>query len=406
MSSILTVTQLNRYISFRVKDDAALKGRLIRGEISNFTLHDRSGHCYFTLKDGESSVKAVMFSNFASRLRFVPSNGMAVIVQGSIQVYEREGVYQIYANDMQPDGMGALYLAYSQLKEKLSAEGLFDESHKKPLPSYPKKIGVITATGGAALQDVLNVINRRYPCAKVIVYPALVQGADAPASICRALTMAGVGDCDVLIIGRGGGSFEDLSCFNDESVARAVYNIKIPVISAVGHETDFTICDFVADLRAPTPSAAAELAVPDIMTVVDKLEQLTVRLNKAMDRCINVKSDALKQLTGALVTLSPEVRAQKSAERLAQLSIRMNNAWGSILSAKNLQLCASAHQLEALNPLAVLSRGYAVAYSGKSIVKDASALKKGGSLTVRFERGSVVTKITDINPDRENEDVI
>ena len=406
MSSILTVTQLNRYISFRMKDDAALKGRLIRGEISNFICHDRSGHCYFTLKDGESSVKAVMFSNFASRLRFMPSNGMAVIVQGSIQVYERDGVYQIYVNDMQPDGMGALYLAYSQLKEKLSAEGLFDEAHKKPLPAYPKKIGVITATGGAALQDILNVLNRRYPCATVIIYPALVQGADAPASICRALTMAGVGDCDVLIVGRGGGSFEDLSCFNDESVARAVYNIHIPVISAVGHETDFTICDFVADLRAPTPSAAAELAVPDITSVIDKLEQLMVRLNMAMDRCIGVKSDALKQLTGALVTLSPEVRAQKSAERLSQLSIRLNNAIESIMTAKNTQLCASAKQLEALNPLAVLARGYAVAYNGEGIVKDASTLKNGSNLTVRFERGSVVTKITEINPDRENEDVI
>ncbi|MBR6789350.1 MAG: exodeoxyribonuclease VII large subunit, partial [Oscillospiraceae bacterium] len=271
MNDILTVSQINQYLKQTLDEDVQLKSIFIRGEISNFTHHLKSGHFYFTLKDAKSAIKAVMFKWNASQLRFKPSNGMSVIIFGSVQFYERDGVCQIYCTDMQPDGIGALYTAYEQLKAKLEGEGLFDPSHKKQLPAFPKRIGVITAKTGAALQDVINILSRRYPLGELVLIPALVQGEQAPASICTALKQAENAELDLLIVGRGGGSIEDLWAFNDERVARTVYACPIPVISAVGHETDYTICDFVADLRAPTPSAAAELAVPDCSVLWDEI---------------------------------------------------------------------------------------------------------------------------------------
>ncbi len=246
MSAVLTVSQLNRYVAFKLKEDKNLHRKLIRGEISNFTNHAKSGHFYFTLKDCESSVKAVMFRDMASRLPFMPKSGMKVIVSADVRVYERDGVYQLYVTDMQPDGAGALYLALEQLKERLALEGVFDESRKKTLPAMPKKIGIVTSTDAAALQDMLNILARRYPIAEVTVFPAAVQGENAPDSICKAVGYADKRGMDLLICGRGGGSFEDLSAFNTEAVARCIQGCSTPVISAVGHETDFTVADMAA----------------------------------------------------------------------------------------------------------------------------------------------------------------
>lgn len=396
MSSILTVTQLNRYISFKLKDDPMLKGRLVRGEISNFTHHEKSGHFYFSLKDSESVIRVVMFNNFASRVNFTPKSGMSVIVQGSIQVYERDGICQIYATDMQPDGIGALYLAFQQLKDKLSEEGLFDDVYKRRLPAFPEKIGIITSSSGAALQDILNILNRRYPSAKVIVYPTAVQGDEAPPAICRAITMSGAGDCDLLIIARGGGSFEDLNAFNAESVARAVHECRKPIISAIGHETDFTICDFVADLRAPTPSAAAELAVPDISAVIDSLDSLIARLESAASKSLEIKMQQLRNSTVSLLAASPEVKLQKYSERLNMLILRQDNAMQNILKARERQLAEKAEILESLNPLKVLSRGYSLVYKKNSIILDSSELKAGDKVRLKFSVGEASAEIKSI----------
>ncbi|MBQ8599354.1 MAG: exodeoxyribonuclease VII large subunit, partial [Oscillospiraceae bacterium] len=274
MPSVLTVTQLNRYVKSLLEGDFRLRDMLIRGEISNFTDHYKSGHFYFTLKEGDCAIKAVMFASYAKNVPFQPKNGMAVIVRGSVSLYERDGSYQLYVYDMQPEGKGSLQLAYEQLLQKLKNEGLFDEEYKRPLPPYPEKVGLITSDTGAALHDMLNIITRRYPPAQLILYPALVQGKSAPASLVKGLDYFNRNQsCDVIIIGRGGGSLEDLWAFNDESLVRAVAASKIPVISAVGHETDVTLCDFAADLRAPTPSAAAELAVPDASQLLSALNR-------------------------------------------------------------------------------------------------------------------------------------
>ena len=255
---VITVTQINRYIGSILKNDRNIQGIMVRGEISNYVKHFRSGHVYFTLKDSESAIKAVMFANSAARLKFAPEDGMAVIVSGSIGVYERDGAYQLYVNDIIPEGAGAQGAALEQLKRKLQKEGIFDTAHKRPIPAMPKKIGAVTSLSGAAVRDIINVLSRRYPLGEVYAVNALVQGEGAPESVCRGILRAEAAGCDVIIVGRGGGSSEDLSAFNTEKVAYAIYNCKVPVISAVGHETDFTIADLAADLRAPTPSAAAE----------------------------------------------------------------------------------------------------------------------------------------------------
>ena len=259
MSSILTVSQINRYIASMIKGEKRLHGILASGEISNFTCHNKTGHLYFTLKDNETSIKAVMFSSMASQLKFAPKSGMNVIVAADVRVYERDGVYQLYVTDMQPDGLGAMYLAFEQLKERLSAEGIFSMEHKKSIPQMPNRIGIVTSLDAAALQDMLKILSRRYPVAEVTIFPALVQGANAPESICRAIMRADRSNPDLIICGRGGGSPEDLAAFNSEAVARSIYACNTPIISAVGHETDTSIADYAADLRAATPSAAASM---------------------------------------------------------------------------------------------------------------------------------------------------
>ncbi len=393
MSSILTVSQINRYISFKLKEDKKLSGILVKGEISNFTNHTRTGHLYFTLKDNEASIKAVMFSNMASRLNFVPKNGMRVILSANVQVYERDGVYQLYVNDMQPDGIGALYLAYEQLKEKLLYRGLFDEAHKKPLPEFPNKIGIITSLEAAALQDMLNIISRRYPIAQITVFPALVQGANAPESLCRALSEADGAGLDLLICGRGGGSFEDLMAFNDEQLAVTIYNCRTPIISAVGHETDTTIADFVADLRAPTPSAAAELAVPDITVIYDRLNVMTKMLVNAFVTQLSVKYRRLEAIEKRIEGAVPFAEIALCKDKLDIIEKTINSAYKNKLLSCGSEIAEKAARLDALSPLKTLARGYSLVYKDKQLVKTTEAVSAGDIIDIQLSDGTLSATI-------------
>ncbi len=401
MSSILTVSQLNRYISFKLKDDIKLRGILVKGEISGFTNHYKTGHFYFTLKDGESMIKSVMFNNFASRLKFMPENGMSVIVSGNVQVFERDGVYQIYATDMQPDGLGALYMAYEQLKDKLSKEGLFDADHKKQLPPFPRKIGIVTSPGAAALQDMINIISRRYPIAEITVFQALVQGENAPDSICRAISMADLCGLDLIIVGRGGGSAEDLFCFNSEKIARAVYMCETPVISAVGHETDTTIIDFVSDLRAPTPSAAAELAVPDISVLRSAVTGLEKKLYSVFSGYLDKRQAEIGRYADKISSLSPSAVLDKNEAVLSEKTKHLENAANGYINSRENKLANLVVRLDLLSPLKIMSKGYSLVYnSSDMIVRNADDLCKGDHVRIRLEHGGADAEITEIFPER------
>lgn len=396
MNSVLTVSQLNRYIAFRFKEDTNLKSKLVKGEISNFTHHQKSGHFYFTLKDGESAIKAVMFNSFSSALRFAPENGMEVIVMASVQVYERDGVYQLYVTDMQPSGVGALYLAFEQLKEKLSAEGIFAEEHKLALPLLPKKIGIVTSKTGAALQDILNILERRYPIGTAEIFPTLVQGTTAPAAICAALKIAGASDCDVIILGRGGGSLEDLSAFNNEAVARAIYACKTPIISAVGHETDTTIADFVADMHAPTPSAAAELVAPDKNNLQEMLQKACILLYNNTLQQINRHQTQLNRMAARFSALRLDERITSSESRLREVTQGISHLTAHLLQQKTQSLAEKSARLTALDPLAVLLRGYALAFKEDALVLDAATLTAGDAVRIKFSSGEAFATITKI----------
>lgn len=401
MSSILTVSQLNRYISFKLKDDIKLRGILVKGEISGFTNHYKTGHFYFTLKDGESMIKAVMFNNFASRLKFMPENGMSVIVSGNVQVFERDGVYQIYATDMQPDGLGALYMAYEQLKDKLSKEGLFDADHKKQLPPFPRKIGIVTSPGAAVLQDMINIISRRYPIAEITVFQALVQGENAPDSICRAISMADLCGLDLIIVGRGGGSAEDLFCFNSEKIARAVYMCETPVISAVGHETDTTIIDFVSDLRAPTPSAAAEIAVPDISVLRSAVTGLEKKLYSVFSGYLDKRQAEIGRYADKISSLSPSAVLDKNEAVLSEKTKHLENAANGYINSRENKLANLVVRLDLLSPLKIMSKGYSLVYnSSDMIVRNADDLCKGDHVRIRLEHGGADAEITEIFPER------
>lgn len=389
MSAVLTVTQLNRYISFKLKEDKKLRGILIRGEISNFTNHAKTGHLYFTLKDGESAVRAVMFSNMAARLTFVPKAGMSVIVSANVQVYERDGQYQLYVTDMQPDGIGALYLAIEQLKERLSAEGLFDEARKKPLPPFPEKIGIVTSVDAAALQDMLNIISRRYPIVRIEIFPCLVQGENAPASICRALAAADGSGQDIIIVGRGGGSVEELMAFNSEAVARRIAACNTPVISAVGHETDTTVADFAADLRAPTPSAAAELAVPQLSMLTGYLDTKEAALKKAMLDKTALLRTALAIKESTLNNAIPSRRVAASRSILDEKQRRLESALKNRLALYRSVLAGKTAALDNLSPLKIMNRGYSLVYKDNNIIRSASELKTGDRIEIRLADGGV-----------------
>lgn len=395
---VLSVSQLNRYIKMNFDADENLANIFISGEISNFTNHYRTGHLYFTLKDDSAAVRAVMFNSSAKRLKFMPEDGMKVIARGRVSVYEASGQYQLYVDDMQPDGVGALNLAYEQLKEKLQKEGLFSELHKKPLPPYPEKVGVITSPTGAAVRDIINVLGRRFPYAEIVFCPVLVQGEGAHLQLTDAVNLFNSERAaDVIIIGRGGGSIEDLWEFNDEGLARAVYNSEIPVISAVGHETDFTICDFVADMRAPTPSAAAELAVPDANELQYALSALKNRMFLNVSSGIADRRSRLEYLTSKGALKSPDEMLSNRSQRLDTAFSKMLSSYENRIGGKKVVFISAATALSKLDPMSVLMRGFAFVSdkNGKNVYSS-QALAKGDKINVRFHDGSAVCEVKEI----------
>ena len=391
----LSVSQLNRYIASKFKSDDKLSGILIKGEISNFNNHYKTGHWYFTVKDSTSSLKGVMFKWANERMQFLPTDGMSVIIYGDIQVYEAGGVYQIYAKEIIPDGEGSLNLAFEQLKQKLEKQGLFDESHKRTIPKMPKKICVITAETGAALQDILNIISRRCPIVKIVLIPTLVQGKNAPQEIVRSLALANETDADTIILGRGGGSLEDLWAFNDEAVARAVYDSKIPVISAVGHEIDFTICDFVADLRAPTPSAAAELAVPDQNEIAFLLDSMQSKIRALISSSIDSKQAKAESLSKLIIAKSPYQIIKNSNSKLSESSTKLNFLIERKITDLKNNLAKNSELLSALNPLSILTKGYSLTYIDDKIVKSAEDVNVGDNLSIKFSNSQISATVTE-----------
>lgn len=414
----LTVSQLNAYIKSLVDRDDFLGSVAVRGELSNYKIYP-SGHHYFTLKDAESSLKCVMFRSAAGKLRFRPESGMGVTAWGRISVYPRDGAYQLYCEALMPEGFGDLQMAYEQLKAKLEKEGLFDRSHKKPIPRYPERIAVITSSAGAAVHDIIRVLRRRWPMGKIMLLPVRVQGVEAPGEIAAALRYASEHKvADVVITGRGGGSVEDLWAFNDERVARAIYDCEIPVISAVGHEPDVTIADFVADLRAATPSNAAELAAPDVTELMQAIDSAMRRLENSMAKRISGSREALEALSSRRVLQSAtgfieqrrsqvetlRVRleaasgfASKSRSQLDNLASRLDSALDAAMTRKKNEYLRAAAKLDALSPLKVLSRGYAIAMDedGRA-VKDSSGVRAGDKLTVRLASGALGCRVEDV----------
>ena len=389
---ILSVTQINRYISFKFKDDKKLSGVMIKGEISNFTAH-RSGHFYFTLKDKESSIKAVMFKSHAVNVKFMPENGMNVIAMGNISVFERDGIYQVYVTDIVPDGIGSVYVASEQLKAKLQKEGIFDQSAKRPIPQMPVKIGVVTSKTGAALQDIINILSRRYPIGELVLVPALVQGEGAADSISKALIQAGKFDCDVIILARGGGSLEDLTPFNTEKVAYAVYNSSVPVISAVGHETDVTIADLAADLRAPTPSAAAEGVSVSKEQLNGNLNYYNEKLKNLIRIKLNNAEASLERLTERLIRFSPQFKIENNIRKFDDLQKRLDFAFIKIISDYENKYISRISQMEALSPIKVLKRGYSLIYKNSNIISNISKLECGDIIEIKMSDGTVKAKI-------------
>ena len=398
---VISVSELNEYIKMLFEYDEILRNVYIKGEISNFTNHYKTGHFYFSLKDPGGAVRAVMFRSSASKLKFIPENGMRVIVGGRVSVFPRDGQYQIYVDVMEPDGVGALYMAYEQLKAKLEKEGLFSEARKKPLPAIPKRIGIITSPTGAAIRDMIHVLGRRFPLAEIVLYPALVQGADAPASLIRGIRYFNhQKTADVLIIGRGGGSLEDLWAFNDENLVRTVAASEIPIISAVGHETDFTLCDFAADLRAPTPSAAAELAVPDSEELFGMLAQTKERLSFAVSRRITKAGEKLKRLSSSRVMQDPMNLLDDKKMALLMAERALQSRMEAVLAAKKLRFQRDAAKLEALNPLSIITRGYSAVFDeNNALIKSISQIKEGKSISFMLTDGTVRAEVKEIIPE-------
>ncbi len=388
--TVLSVTQLNRYVKSIIDGDLHLKNVFVSGEISNFTNHYRTGHWYMSIKDAESSVKAVMFRMSNMRLRFEPENGMKVIVRGRVSVFERDGQYQLYIDDMQPEGAGELAIAFEQLKAKLAAKGIFDPEIKKEIPQMPSKIGVVTSDTGAAVHDIINIISRRYPLAELVLAPVQVQGAQAAGQIAEAIDRFNLlKGADVLIVGRGGGSAEDLWAFNEEAVAMAIYRSEIPVISAVGHETDFTISDFAADLRAPTPSAAAELAVPDIRDQKALVNAYFSVCTDAVVQCAESKQTELEIIRQRLDYLNPETVIDGKIQMLDMLSQRINDKIKEIYTLKSHSFIQTVQKLEALNPMKVMTRGYAIVYNKNRTVSSVKDVSPGDRLKIQLADGEI-----------------
>lgn len=447
-ASYLTVKALTKYIKRKFDADPHLRDVYVKGELSNVKLH-QSGHIYFTLKDDGARIAATMFKTAATKLAFEPKEGMQVFIRGDVNVYEGYGTYQLYVQEMQPDGVGSLFVAFNQLKEQLHKEGLFKPEWKQPIPKYPEKIGVLTSTTGAAIRDICTTLKRRYPLAEIVIYPTLVQGVQATPSIVQNIENANKDAlCDVLIVGRGGGSIEDLWAFNEEAVARAIFGSRIPIISAVGHETDTTIADFVADLRAPTPTAAAEMAVPDQQELfqrvliqksqlhqmvrmqltterqrlkklqesyplsmperlyrpfTEKLAQLDTGLQKAMQVDLMKKSSQLQKLKGTVQQYSPMKALAFHRRELEVSTLQLTRAVEQFVAKQKQQFGASVRTLEALNPLAILTRGFTVAYKEDKVLKSSADLKPKDTVTLSFYDGKVTAEVKDVKHNREGE---
>ncbi len=399
-NNILSVSQLTAYLRGLLENDETLQDVWVEGEISNFS-RPSSGHLYFTLKDHEAAVRCVMWRNAAMRLGFSPREGLAVQIHGSMSVYEVSGQVQIYVDTMKPAGEGTLYQEYLRLKAKLETEGLFDPERKRPLPALPRTIGIVTSPTGAAFQDMLNTIRRRYPVAEVVLSPTLVQGIDAPASIVTALEQLNQqAHPDVILIGRGGGSIEDLWAFNDEAVARAVAASEAPIISGVGHETDFTLTDFTADHRAPTPTAAAELATPDKVELLGAIAEAGGRQTLLIREVLTHLRRDTSQLQTQLDRLSPSHAVDTFRQRRDEVELRLARAMENRLSRTRLSLMHTTHALESLNPIAVLKRGYAIVTRDKDgrLVKDAGKIETDESIHIRVSQGSLNARVTQTNP--------
>ena len=393
----LSVKDVNKYVKMLMDNDAVLSSVSVRGEISNLKYHS-TGHLYFTLKDEDAEISAVMFRSAVSGMQMRARDGMQVIAFGKISIYEKSGKCQIYVSAMIDNGIGALQLEFERLRNKLLEEGLFDADKKRPLPKFPKCIGIITSPTGAAIRDMINVTGRRWPYAKILLYPSLVQGDGAPESLCTGLEYLNATDaCDVIIIGRGGGSIEDLWAFNDERVVRAVAASKIPTISAVGHETDFTLCDFAADMRAPTPSAAAELAVPDKDEIRLRFDELIGRSESLTHKILNFNRNKFLNVFKRLELASPEGRLKLERSELLIKSERLERVMSELIKEKREKLSVSAAKLNAINPLAVLSRGYAYTQKDGEVVSSVDGLAVGDNITVRFADGRAEAKVTSVD---------
>jgi exodeoxyribonuclease VII large subunit len=385
-----TVSQLNLFIKDILGQIPVLNNIKIKGEISNFK-HHSSGHIYMSLKDEAGVLRAVMFKNAAMYLKFKPENGMQVVAEGRVSVYERDGQYQLYVNSMEQDGKGNLYEQFEKMKERLRQEGLFESKYKKPIPKYPKIIGVVTATTGAAVRDIINILSRRYKAADICLYPALVQGEGAAESIKDGIEFFNQKNaCDVIIVGRGGGSIEDLWAFNEELVARAIFASEIPIISAVGHETDFTIADFVADLRAPTPSAAAELAVPSGEELADRIISADLRIRSAAEKFLKNCQLTLKVYSDKQVLKDPVSKINEKAIYVDHLSKMFENAIENAIEEKRKNLGIAVSKLEGLSPLGTLSRGYSVVKNSEGgIVTKVSSVRAGDDLRIMVQDGEI-----------------
>lgn len=393
---LLTVTQLNEYLRLMMDHNPLLSDLFVRGEISNFTNHYKTGHFYFSLKDETGTLRAVMFRSAAQYVTFKPENGMKVILRGRVSVFPRDGQYQIYVSEMQPDGLGAMHIAYEQLRRRLEAEGLFDPARKKPLPRIPAVIGLVTSPTGAAVRDMIDILGRRFPAARVILYPALVQGPGAPESVAAGVRFFNEEmPVDVMIVGRGGGSTEDLWAFNDEMLARTVAASRVPVISAVGHETDVTLCDFVADLRAPTPSAAAELAVPDRAELMALISSREAFLQKTVKAKLDAARSAVLALAAARSMRSPEGYIEDRRMLLGFLSDKLDKSAELLLLRSKGRFATLCEKIETLNPLKVLSRGYAAVFdgAGKAVTR-VGELAAAQEITVRFRDGVAHATVT------------
>ena len=409
-----TVTQVTRYIKYKIDNDQYLSNIFLKGEISNFKYHTR-GHFYFTIKDENTRINAVMFASSASKVKFTPEDGMKVLVTGRISVYEATGGYQIYVNTMEEDGLGNLYLQFEELKKKLSKEGLFNTEHKKPIPKIPNRIGIITAPTGAAIKDILSTLKRRWPLAETILFPSLVQGKEAAEDIVRNINLSKNYDLDVLIVGRGGGSIEDLWCFNEEIVARAIYELDTPVISAVGHEIDFTISDFVADLRAPTPTGAAEMCVPNIVDIQNILKQLEIRSMNGIQNIYNINKERLNKLLNSYILKNPlsmyEVKEQKfdglyerifaaykniltnNRNKLEIIDNKLINSTNNLITKEKHRYVNLLSKLEVLNPLLTIKRGYAVTRKNNKVVSSVKDLNKDDIIDIELSDGKKEAKV-------------